>query len=125
VFYKIIRFILRPILFLLYRPKVVGLNNFPMTGGVLLYSNHISMLDPVLIGCILPRRIYFMAKVELFTNPILGTILKNLGAFPVKRGTADLSAIKNSLRVLKDGHVSVCWQLAKYELIHPRLVPIQ
>ncbi len=105
MFYKIIRFILRPILFLLYRPKVVGLNNFPMTGGVLLYSNHISMLDPVLIGCILPRRIYFMAKVELFTNPIFGTILKNLGAFPVKRGTADLSAIKNSLRVLKDGHV--------------------
>jgi 1-acyl-sn-glycerol-3-phosphate acyltransferase len=105
MFYKILRAILRPILFLLYRPKVVGLNNFPMTGAVILYSNHISMLDPILIGCILPRRVYFMAKVELFKNPILRFTLKKLGAFPVKRGTADLSAIKNSLRVLKNNNV--------------------
>ena len=81
MFYKILRAILRPILFLLYRPKVVGLNNFPMTGAVILYSNHISMLDPILIGCILPRRVYFMAKVELFKNPILRFTLKNSELF--------------------------------------------
>lgn len=105
MFYRIIRGIIRPILYLLYRPKVDGLDNFPREGKVILYSNHISMLDPIVIGCVLPRKIYFMAKMELFKNPIFGFILKNLGAFPVKRGTADLSAIKNSLQILKQGHV--------------------
>ncbi|HZJ56901.1 MAG TPA: lysophospholipid acyltransferase family protein [Clostridia bacterium] len=105
MFYKIIRGLLRPILFLLYRPKTIGLDNFPKTGKVVLYSNHISMLDPILIACMLPRRIYFMAKSELFQNPILRFVLKNVGAFPVKRGTADLAAIKNSLKVLKGGNV--------------------
>lgn len=105
MFYKIIRGLIRPILFLLYRPKVIGLESFPSTGKVIIYSNHISMLDPIVIACVMPRKIYFMAKAELFKNPILGFILKNLGAFPVKRGTADLSAIKNSLQVLKEGNV--------------------
>lgn len=103
--YKIIRGLIRPIVFLLYRPKVEGLENFPESGKTIVYSNHISVLDPVIIGCILPRKIHFMAKVELFKNPLFSFILKKLGAFPVKRGTADISAIKNSLQVLKEGKV--------------------
>lgn len=103
--YKIIRGIIRPIVFLLYRPKVEGLENFPESGKTIVYSNHISVLDPVIIGCILPRKIHFMAKIELFKNPLFSFILKKLGAFPVKRGTADISAIKNSLQVLREGKV--------------------
>lgn len=103
--YKIVRGLIRPIVYLLYRPKVEGKENFPKTGKVIIYSNHISLMDPIVIACTLPRRIYFMAKAELFKNPVFGFILKNVGAFPVKRGTADLSAIKNSLQVLKDGKV--------------------
>lgn len=103
--YRIIRGLIRPIVFLLYRPKVEGLENFPESGKTIVYSNHISVLDPVIIGCILPRKIHFMAKVELFKNPLFSFILKKLGAFPVKRGTADISAIKNSLQVLKEGKV--------------------
>ena len=53
--YKIIRGLIRPIVFLLYRPKVEGLENFPKSGKTIVYSNHISLLDPVIIGCILPR----------------------------------------------------------------------
>ncbi|NLJ40589.1 MAG: 1-acyl-sn-glycerol-3-phosphate acyltransferase [Clostridiales bacterium] len=105
MFYRIIRGILRPIIYLLYRPSIVGLENFPSTGGVILYSNHISLLDPIVIGCMLPRKVYFMAKTELFKSSVFGFILRNLGAFPVKRGTADLAAIRNSLRVLKSGKV--------------------
>jgi len=105
LFYKFARALLRPIMFLLYRPKVEGLENFPREGKIILYSNHISALDPVLIGCIVPRQIYFMAKMELFKNPILGAIIRALGAIPVKRGTADLSAIKHSLRILSQGKV--------------------
>lgn len=62
-------------------------------------------MDPILIGCILPRQVFFMAKVELFKFPIFSWLLKKLGAFPVRRGTADLSAIKNSLKVLKEEKV--------------------
>lgn len=105
MFYKIIRAILRPIILLLFWPKIKGIENFPTEGKVIIYSNHTSMLDPVVIGTMLPRKVHFMAKEELFRNPILSRIVSNLGAFPVKRETADFGAIKNSLRILKEGGV--------------------
>lgn len=105
MFYKLARAIVRPIMFLLFRLRVEGLENFPMEGKTIVYSNHISLLDPILIGCVLPRQVFFMAKVELFKIPLLRTIIRHLGAFPVKRGSADLSAIKHSLQVLNEGKV--------------------
>ena len=105
LFYKFARAIVRPIMFLLFRLRVEGLENFPMEGKTIVYSNHISLLDPILIGCVLPRQVFFMAKVELFKIPLLRTIIRHLGAFPVKRGSADLSAIEHSLQVLNEGKV--------------------
>lgn len=105
MFYKIIRAILRPLVFLFFWPKIEGMENFPLNEKVIVYSNHKSMLDPIVIGIILPRKVHFMAKQELFKNPIMKKIVSNLGAFPVKRGTADFAAIKNSLRILKEGGV--------------------
>lgn len=105
MFYKFARAIVRPIMFLLFRLRVEGLENFPMEGKTIVYSNHISLLDPILIGCVLPRQVFFMAKVELFKIPLLRTIIRHLGAFPVKRGSADLSAIEHSLQVLNEGKV--------------------
>jgi len=105
LFYKFARAIVRPIMFLLFRLRVEGLENFPMEGKTIVYSNHISLLDPIMIGCVLPRQVFFMAKVELFKIPLLRTIIRHLGAFPVKRGSADLSAIKHSLQVLNEGKV--------------------
>ncbi|MCM8900845.1 1-acyl-sn-glycerol-3-phosphate acyltransferase [Caldicoprobacter algeriensis] len=105
MFYKLARAIVRPIMFLLFRLRVEGIENFPMEGKTIVYSNHISLLDPILIGCVLPRQVFFMAKVELFKIPLLRTIIRHLGAFPVKRGSADLSAIKHSLQVLNEGKV--------------------
>lgn len=105
MFYKFARAIVRPIMFLLFRLRVEGLENFPMEGKTIVYSNHISLLDPIMIGCVLPRQVFFMAKVELFKIPLLRTIIRHLGAFPVKRGSADLSAIKHSLQVLNEGKV--------------------
>lgn len=92
-------------MYIFFFPKVSGIENLPKKGATIVYSNHISLFDPILIGCILPRRVYFMAKAELFQNTFFGFILNKLGAFPVKRGSADISAIKNSLRILKEGHV--------------------
>jgi len=85
--------------------RVEGRDNLPAEGGAILCSNHISWWDPPLVGCVVKRRVHFMAKEELFKIPILGSILPALGAFPVRRGTPDRSAIRQALQVLKDGQV--------------------
>ena len=74
----------------------------PRQGGFILASNHISNLDPVLLGIASVRRMNFMAKVELFKGA-LGYFLTKLGAFPVKRGESDFSAMREALRRLKEG----------------------
>lgn len=90
---------------LIYRVKVYGKENIPMNEKLIVCSNHSHNFDPVLIGIILPREISFMAKKELFENKILKFILSKMGAFPVDREEADIKAIKNALRVLKQDGV--------------------
>ncbi|WP_427338741.1 lysophospholipid acyltransferase family protein [Caloranaerobacter sp. DY30410] len=87
-----------------FRIEVIGKHNFT-EDKLIICSNHISILDPILIGIISPRKIYFMAKKELFKNKILNKIITNLGAFPVDREKGDISAIKKSLKVLNEGNV--------------------
>ncbi|MGI6527249.1 MAG: lysophospholipid acyltransferase family protein [Caldicoprobacterales bacterium] len=103
--YYIIRTILIPIIYLLFWPKVRGKENLPAQGSTIIYSNHTSLFDPVILACLLPRKIHFMAKKELFRFPPAGAILRRVGAFPVKRGSADMTAIKTALRTLKEGKV--------------------
>ncbi|KAA0550281.1 1-acyl-sn-glycerol-3-phosphate acyltransferase [Bacillus sp. BGMRC 2118] len=93
--------VLRP----LYRLEIIGAENIPTTGGVLLCSNHIDNLDPPIVGISSPRTIHFMAKEELFRVPILKSILPSINAFPVKRGMSDKQALRTGLQVLKDGKV--------------------
>lgn len=103
--YRICKVIFRAIFFLLFRLRIHGLENIPERGKCILYSNHISLLDPLIIGVILKRRIYFMAKQELFSNKLIGPIIKSWGAFPVKRGKPDISAIKTALKTLSEGKI--------------------
>ncbi|MBE3592592.1 MAG: 1-acyl-sn-glycerol-3-phosphate acyltransferase [Thermoanaerobacter sp.] len=104
MFYYIAKVIVLVIIKMMFRIEVRGLKNIPKKGPVIICPNHISLLDPPVIGALLNRRIYFMAKEELFKNPFLKLLLRTgLGAFPVKRGTADLSAIKTALTYLKKG----------------------
>jgi len=105
VFYKIAKIIVFPFIYLLFWPKVKGIENFPKDGKLIVYSNHTSNFDPVIIGVLMPRKIHFMAKEELFRIPIFGFIIKKLGAFPVRRGKVDISAIKHSLKILKQDEV--------------------
>jgi len=88
-----------------FRIKVEGLEHFPKEGGVLLCTNHISNLDPPVVGVTAPRKVLFMAKAELFNVPVLKQLLTNFGTFPVKRGGGDREAIRAGLKVLKEGHV--------------------
>lgn len=103
--YQLCKYLLLPFVYILYRPKVINKSNFPFQGKCIVVSNHISLIDPVVIGCSLPRQLYYMAKTELFRNKIMRAILVRIGAFPVKRGAADISAIKNALLILKKDDV--------------------
>jgi len=81
----------------------------PRAGGVLLVCNHQSYLDPVLATLALPRECHYMARDTLFRHPLFRRLIRSLNAFPIKRGAADLAAIKETLRRLKAGHLVVAF----------------
>lgn len=87
------------------RWRVDGRENMPKAGGVILAPNHVSFADPPLVGCGIRRQVHFMAKKELFEIPVLGFLIKSVGAFPVKRGTADRTAIRKSIELVQNGGV--------------------
>ncbi|MDI6619380.1 MAG: lysophospholipid acyltransferase family protein [Clostridiales bacterium] len=92
------------IYFLIFnRVKVDGLENIPERGGIIICPNHIHWLDPILVGVYTKRKIHYMAKAEAFKNKLFAFVLRNIYAFPVKRGTPDISAIKTSLKIVKNG----------------------
>jgi 1-acyl-sn-glycerol-3-phosphate acyltransferase len=88
---------------LFLRRRVIGRENVPKTGGVILASNHISNVDPPHVGTCFWRPCAFMAKEELFQHPLFGWFITKLNAFPVKRGTADRASLKKSLELLEQG----------------------
>lgn len=87
---------------IIFRLKVLHSERFPKDGAVVLACNHVSLADPPLVGTASPRRVNIMAKEELFV-PVLGSIYRLLGAFPVRRGGADLTAIKHGIEILQNG----------------------
>jgi 1-acyl-sn-glycerol-3-phosphate acyltransferase len=95
-----------PILYGLYRLHARGSENLPSEGGYVLACNHMSSFDPWPLGLPLwPRRyLRFMAKSELYWFP-LTLILNGAGAFPVRRGQADVEAIETAVRLARDGNV--------------------
>lgn len=103
--YAICRLIAQTLYIFLFRGRVFGTHLVPRQGGVLLVSNHQSFLDPVLATLALPRECNYMARNTLFDISWLRPIMAYLNAFPVKRGTADMGAIKETLRRLKAGKV--------------------
>lgn len=103
--YVFARSIVKGILSPLYRIEIIGKENFPKEGGVLLCTNHIHNFDPPVVGMTVKRTVHFMAKDELFSVPILGKLLPRINAFPVKRGLSDREALRKGLGLLKDGKV--------------------
>jgi 1-acyl-sn-glycerol-3-phosphate acyltransferase len=86
-----------------FRYRVIGAEKVPRTGGLLVVANHISNLDPPLLGVGVPRPVSYMAKKELFAMPILKQLLPHLNAFPVDRQAGGTAALRASLRMLKEG----------------------
>jgi 1-acyl-sn-glycerol-3-phosphate acyltransferase len=83
--------------------KVHGLENVPTSGPVILAPNHVSLLDPPLVGVSCGRWPFTMGKAELF-HGAQGWAFQRMGCFPIKRGAPDRTAFKRARQILKDGH---------------------
>ncbi len=105
-FYSFVAIVSWPALRGLFRLAAHGVERLPPEGGFVLAANHTSNFDPWPLGLPLwpKRQLFFMAKAELF-NPILGPPLRAGGAFPVRRGEADVEAVGNAVDICRDGGV--------------------
>lgn len=106
-FYNFARKVCSIFLKMYFKLHIKGTENIPPCGeGVILISNHQSNLDPVMLGLgVKSRKLFFMAKQELFKVPVLSSIIKKLGAFPVNRGNKDLGAIKKAEEIVNSGRI--------------------
>ena len=87
---------------LFFRVEVKNPEHVPLAGAVLLVANHSSLLDPPLVGGVLPRQLSFLAKAELFRIPLFGPLIRRLNARPVRREGPDPGALRMALRVLEE-----------------------
>ncbi|MDZ7838117.1 MAG: lysophospholipid acyltransferase family protein [Actinomycetota bacterium] len=86
-----------------FRVKKYNFEKIPLKGKLIICSNHISYIDPVVIGSNIGRYVYFMAKRELFSNRVLASLVTFFNSFPVNRTSGDTSSIRTSLKILEDG----------------------
>ena len=91
----------RPVL-RIFRVRVEGAENLPDEGGYLYCSNHICLFDPILICAAAHTKVHYMAKKELFKVPLLSSLIKILGAYPVDRGGTDVGAVRHSIAMLSE-----------------------
>ena len=90
-----------------FRLRVKGIDNIPREGGVLVAPNHVSYLDPILAGCCIRRRTFYMARESLFRAPLFAAVMRWSNAFPVRRGRPAPGSFKRALSVLRSGDVLV------------------
>jgi len=103
--YKFARAVFAAFFKVFYSLEVKGKENIPLEGRLVVTANHITYYDPPLVGCVLNRKVHFMAKEELFKIPVLGYLLRLIGQFPVKRGKPDRTALKESFKILEEEKV--------------------
>jgi 1-acyl-sn-glycerol-3-phosphate acyltransferase len=101
--YDLARIVLTPPSLLFYRARAIRTENVPASGPVILAPNHFSQWDHFFAGVFLRRKIRFMAKSQLFGPPVLTSIFKHGGVFPIRRGHHDEEAFETVYRILDDG----------------------
>lgn len=109
--YNFIKVVFRPLVKVVFHTKFKGLENVPSDGTKYIVAiNHTCAFDPIFVAC--PKELpllHFMAKAELFNNPIAAWFMTHMYSFPVKRGKGDTSAIEYGEKILNEGHVmAIC-----------------
>ncbi len=106
LWFRFARFCCRHFCRLFFKFDVTGKENIPRDGAFIVISNHQSFLDPLFCGVEIKRLMFFMARDTLFKG-FFGKILTSVNSIPVRRGEADLTAIKTIIQKLRDGY-GVC-----------------
>jgi 1-acyl-sn-glycerol-3-phosphate acyltransferase len=106
-------FLTRLIVIMLTQFRIQGKDNVPRTGSLLVVANHLSVSDPPILGVSLGRRVFFMAKEELFKNRLSGYFVRQFGAFPVYRRRSNLDAVRKAGQVIQDGKALVMFPEGK------------
>ena len=88
-----------------YKYRVKGRKNVPEKGSLIIACNHVAFSDPALIVANCPRTVHYMAKSDLFENPLFASLLRNMNAFPVRRWSSDRNALRYARKVLDGGGV--------------------
>ena len=83
--YTFIQYLFRIIFYTVFRVRIFGREHIPQEGAVILAANHASYIDPPLMASLIKRPVSYMAKSELFENPIFGGLIRRCHAFPVTR----------------------------------------
>ena len=103
--YAFVRVTFQAFFLVYFRMQRIGLEHVPRKGPVLITANHRSFLDPFVIACMARRPMHYVAKQELFANPVASWLLNALGAFPVARGASDESMIETARQILARGDI--------------------
>lgn len=101
--------VIRPVCNLLcktkYKVEFIGKENLDRKGGFIIAANHISALDPMFIAMASKRLFHYIAKEELFVNPVMAKMLIQLNGFPIKRGVGDMKAVNYGIELIRRGEV--------------------
>lgn len=122
--YTILRVLLTGFTRVICRYRVSGLENLPETGPLLIVVNHLSWYDPMLMGVVLPRRVYFFTKSEIFRWPVAGKFVEWTGQIPVRRGESDRAALEKALAFLRDGRALMIFPEGTVER-QEKMIPAQ
>src|SRR5919204_2324827 len=101
--YWIVRALFQPFFHLYFRLSRIGREHIPESGPVIFAANHRSFLDPFILGVCSRRPVYYIAKREIFANPIVAWFVSSLGAFPVHRGAGDADMLETARAILERG----------------------
>jgi 1-acyl-sn-glycerol-3-phosphate acyltransferase len=106
--YELVRLVLSPLIWVLWRGRAINADQVPDTGAVIIAPNHFSFLDHFFVAAFIRRKVHFMAKSQLFFNP-MSFIYRHGGVFPVRRGARDEEAFITSRAVLERGNTMVMY----------------
>ena len=103
--WSFMRYWLAPATMALAPSHAYGGDRVPLTGGAVLAANHLSAVDPPLLGIFSRRAVWYMTKAELLAVPVIGELFTFAGGFPIRRGEGDRDGIRVARELVRDGRV--------------------